>query len=594
VISNLQGATNLTGRLGTVARTVRHLKLSQVVWRGLHVARQQAYRRIPSLGAWQVRADPNARAAALPAFSLPGPDQRPADLWLQGLVEYQGIQTARNDWRGDGRSKLWRYERQYHAELPSLALISIEDAWALVDGWVAQNPPSSGEAWEPYPVARRVLNWSLTCALVPALGSRLAPWLASQMRFLAAHLERHLLGNHLLCDLCAVVAAAAAVDTPDSESLAMRAARRLERELKRQVLPDGGYAERTAQYHLVVLHDALLALVLHQARGRALDIGAPLRRMLGWAEQVRRSDGTFPWLNDAAPGASPSLDTIHGLAMLAGLVAPVRSPAPAVVELPETGWSIVRQGGHELLFEHGIVGPKHQPGHGHADTLSFELVWEGAPVVVDTGVTTYATGEVRTFERSARAHATIEVNGQGADETWASFRVGGRSHPIYLGCTSPWPGSWLLRARARAFSGWLHRRELVFWPGRILAVCDHVLQAQPGATIVSTVPLAPDWTASMTPSGCRISSSALQLEISVLKGQLVEVIQGRYSDHGGWVGCGFGRARNRVSLSLAPDETGRLVYVIAALEVRASLEGEMLTVVSGDTRGQIALGGAAS
>jgi hypothetical protein len=57
-------------------------------------------------------------------------------------------------------------------------------------------------------VARRLLNWSLPGAVAPPLRAHLAPWMAAQMRFLAGHLERHLLGNHLLCDLCGLVAAA--------------------------------------------------------------------------------------------------------------------------------------------------------------------------------------------------------------------------------------------------------------------------------------------------------------------------------------------------------------------------------------------------
>jgi hypothetical protein len=341
------------------------------------------------------------------------------------------------------------------------------------------------------------------------------------MRFLASHLERHLLGNHLLCDLCAVVAAAASIESADSESQAMRAARQLERELDRQVLPDGGYAERTAQYHLVVLHDALLALALQRARGRALDIGPILARMLRWMELVRRADGTFPWLNDAAPDGLPSLPVIRALSKIAEVV-PAAGLPPAIIELPDTGWTILREDGHELLFEHGIIGPEHQPGHGHADTLSFELVWDGAPVVTDTGVTTYATGDARTFERSAAAHATVNVDGQGADETWASFRVGGRARPVYLGKSSPWPGSWLLRALATSYLGFVHRRGLLFWPGRALVVCDEVSRARVGAVVLSAVPLDPDWAVTTVAEGCQIESKGARLSISVLQGRLLE------------------------------------------------------------------------
>src|SRR5207248_1629636 len=105
---------------------------------------------------------------------------------------------------------------------------------------------------------------------------------------------------------------------------------------------------------------------------------------------------------------------------------PGRWVASVDVELPETGWSIVRDGPHELLFEHGPIGPDEQPGHGHSDALSYELFWDDHPVVTDTGVTTYDIGTQRDFERSGRAHATVTVDGDGPDELWAAFRVGAR------------------------------------------------------------------------------------------------------------------------------------------------------------------------
>jgi hypothetical protein len=493
-------------------------------------------------------------------------------------VEYHGITASRHDWKGEGQSRLWRYERQYQSELVSLAAADIEAARALIDDWIASNPPCRGEAWEPYPVARRLLNWSLAGAIAPSLRPHLAPWMAVQMRFLAGRLERHLLGNHLLCDLCALVAAAATLECEDSAVVGMRAAHRLERELERQVLPDGGYAERTAQYHLIVLQDALLALVLHRTRGRALASAAVLARMLGWVEKIRRRDGSFPCLNDAAPGSSLSIDTIHGLAKLAGVIPP-GNVAAAVTELPDTGWTLVRVGAHELLFEHGEIGPKEQPGHGHADALSFELVWDGVPVITDTGVTTYAPGEIRNFERSPDAHATVSVDGQGADEIWASFRVGGRGRPMYLGTSSPWPGAWLLRGQVESYQGWTHCRSLLFWPKQLLVVCDDLLHVPEGAQILSNLPLDPAWRVADLAEGCGVlESNDARLQLVVLAGRAMSAVRGEYPGCPGWVGRGFGAGEGRVSVCLQPDERGRLVYALVAPEVHISLAAGELRI----------------
>jgi hypothetical protein len=568
--------------VATLARTLAHLRPSQIAWRGVHVARRQAERRVAALA--RVRPDPTARAAELPAFALSAIDVRPAELWRQGVVAYHGIRAARDDWRGEGRSKLWRYERQYHSEVVALAATNPDLARALVDDWLAQNPPGRGEAWEPYPVARRLLNWCLAAAIAPALRDAWAPWLAAQMGLLAGRLERHLLGNHLLCDLCAIVAAAASLRTADSGTHSERAARRLERELDRQVLPDGGYAERTVQYHAWVLHDTLLALALQRARGRELAVAPLLERMGRWLAAVRRADGSYPWLNDAAPAGLPSAELLSDLARAAG-VAAASGARPPILELPDTGWTLLREGGHELLFEHGIVGPRHQPGHGHADALSFELVWDGLPLVCDTGVTTYEVGEVRRFERSAAAHATVEVDGHGADETWASFRVGGRSRPIYLGKSSPWPGAWLLRGQATAYQGWLHRRGLLFWPGRGLVVADRVERTYDGASIRSMLPLGPEWDV----AGSTLVAGEHRLEVAVLQGSLGEPDRGDYPGRPGWVGSGFGQGRGRFSLALAADGDGRVLYALLAPGVRLTQAADGLTIASDEGHQRIAL-----
>src|ERR1039457_174935 len=215
---------NLPDRFFTLVRTLRHLRASQIAWRPVHVMRLQALNCVPALRALCVRPDAGARGAPLPVLDIAGVDPRPAELWRQGFVEYHGIRAARDDWQGEGQSRLWRYQRHYHAELVPLAFANVDEARSLVDDWIAHNPPCRGDGWEPYPVARRLLNWCMASAIAPALRDTWAPWLAVQMRFVASHLERHLLGNHLLCDLCAVVAAAASLDTVDSEAVGVRAA----------------------------------------------------------------------------------------------------------------------------------------------------------------------------------------------------------------------------------------------------------------------------------------------------------------------------------------------------------------------------------
>jgi hypothetical protein len=72
-----------------------------------------------------------------------------------------------------------------------------------------------------------------------------------------------------------------------------------------------------------------------------------------------------------------------------------------------------------------------------------------------------------------------------------------------------------------------------------------------------------------------------------LQGRLLEAERGDYPSRPGWVGRGFGRGQGRVSLSLALDQDGRLLYVIAVPNVQVSLQAGMLTMAADEIREQL-------
>src|SRR6185295_1096925 len=78
------------------------------------------------------------------------------------------------------------------------------------------------------------------------------------------------------------------------------------------------------------------------------------------------------------------------------------------------------------------VGPSYQPGHAHADTLSFELSLHGRRVLVNSGTSEYGTGPERQRQRSTAAHNTVVIDGQDSSEVWGGFRVARRAHCQWL------------------------------------------------------------------------------------------------------------------------------------------------------------------
>ena len=80
-----------------------------------------------------------------------------------------------------------------------------------------------------------------------------------------------------------------------------------------------------------------------------------------------------------------------------------------------------------MLADVGPPCPRELPAHAHADTLSCVVHVDGAPLLIDTGTSSYAAGPVRDRERSTAAHNTVEVDRRDSTEVWGAFRAGRRA-----------------------------------------------------------------------------------------------------------------------------------------------------------------------
>jgi hypothetical protein len=63
-------------------------------------------------------------------------------------------------WNDPARDKLWLYNLHYFDDLNAVDAPARAD-WhrALIDRWIAENPPGRGNGWEPYPTSLRIVNW---------------------------------------------------------------------------------------------------------------------------------------------------------------------------------------------------------------------------------------------------------------------------------------------------------------------------------------------------------------------------------------------------------------------------------------------------
>ncbi len=351
------------------------------------------------------------------------------------------------DWTSKDMTKLWRYNLHYFDYLLDTKRSSKAKA-CLISDWIDKNPVGSGDGWEPYSVSLRIVNW-----IKYFLGSEgLLPedWVRSlyqQTFWLERNLETHILANHYLKNGVALFYAGMYFRGHDAEGWLSTARQILHSQLDEQFLSDGGHYERSPMYHAISMVDYLDVLnLLYNSQSdiqyeETQRVETRIRTALQFLSDLCLPDGTIPLFNDAALRIAPHQTEIISYAhRIFGYVPQHCHSALAIKAKSQTGYYVIREGLDMMVIDCGPVGPDYQPGHAHADTLSFELALDGSRVVVDTGVYDYEPGPRRTYARSTRAHNTVCVDDLDQSEVWGVFRVARRAYPLRASLTSDRPG----------------------------------------------------------------------------------------------------------------------------------------------------------
>ena len=408
--------------------TVRHLKPAQVygrIWFRFHRPRPDTS---PA---------PSARQASGPWRQ---PPFKASSFFLPDRFRFLNIErtvSRPTDWNHPEWEKLWLYNLHYFDDLNSADATEKEAAHsALIRRWIDENPPAKGNGWEPYPTSLRIVNWIkwLMAGHQPAEG--MVHSMAVQTRYLAGRLERHLLGNHLFANAKAMYFSGLFFKGSEAEKWLNKGLRILKRELREQVLPDGGHFERSPMYHAIIFEDLLDIINLSEAfalgwRHGSSELVSECRQkagsMIGWLKTVSHPDGNMVLFNDAAFGIAASLDQLIDYGARLGVV--TDAAVGALDDLNPSGYIRLEKGPAVAFLDVAPIGPDYLPGHAHADTLTFELSLFGRRLIVDSGTSVYGDGPERQRQRSTAAHNTVEIDGENSSEVWGGFRVARRGRP---------------------------------------------------------------------------------------------------------------------------------------------------------------------
>ena len=418
-------------RWSLLFHTIRYLKMGQLAYQVYYRIRKPRLRKLPEP---TLRNQLNDWPGS--AFLNPATDDGKSFIFLGQSARFEG------NWNDPSFPKLWLYNLHYQDDLNAKgAEARFELCAAMVNAWIEGNPPLEGNGWEPYCLSLRIVNWV-------KFFSRLGPvkvkrrWvrsLAQQADALEQQLEFHILANHLFANAKALVFVGAYLGGAEGDRWLRKGLTLLDREIKEQFLNDGAHYERSPMYQSILLWDLADLIALSQAtqisglKQRASDWQRRYVNGFGWLVAMTHPDGGISFFNDATFGIAPSIEHLTRYACLLGLPAPGEAQPTEVqgILLRESGYGVIEwPGQHRLLADVAPVGPDYQPGHAHADTLSFELSLFAQRVFVNSGISQYGEDAERHRQRSTSVHNTVEVDGENSSEVWAGFRVARRAKPF--------------------------------------------------------------------------------------------------------------------------------------------------------------------
>lgn len=334
-------------------------------------------------------------------------------------------------WDHPSKTKLWRYNQHYFDDLNAeRADERLEWHEALIDEWISGNPPGKGSGWEPYPTSLRIVNWIKWALSSRRLPQKAVDSLAVQTRWLAGHMEWHLLGNHLFVNAKALVFAGLFFDGAEADTWLSKGLGILKKEMDEQILSDGGHFELSPMYHALIFEDLVDLVNILQTFGKpslALAFRQRIPVMISWLNTMSHPDGNIAFFNDASFGIAPTNAKLMQYASRLGFEDVIA--VEPLCHLRDSGYVRMSAGPFTLIADFGRVGPDYLPGHAHADTLSIELSIAGQRVLVNSGTSEYGTGPERQRQRGTAAHNTVVVSGENSSEVWAGFRVGRRAYP---------------------------------------------------------------------------------------------------------------------------------------------------------------------
>src|SRR5690606_7448376 len=192
-----------------------------------------------------------------------------------------------------------------------------------------------------------------------------------------------------------------------------------------QIHSDGAHFELSPMYHNIIFF-RVLELIDWYSNYKDRDdnflefLKSKASIMESFLKNISFKNGDIPHFNDSTNGIAFAVEELYAYFDSLNLKS-------QRIPLSDSGYRSFSNEAFEVKIDVAQLAVDYQPGHAHADSLSFLIYYKNKPFIVEQGTSTYQINKRRFLERSSHAHNTVTINRMNHSEVWSGFRVGNRA-----------------------------------------------------------------------------------------------------------------------------------------------------------------------
>ena len=467
---------------------------------------------------------------------------------------------ARTNWELNRHFQFALLAKDYAASGEGRFLRELED---LFRDWNEKNPFLHGICWTSVmESAIRCVNWIYAYGFLARAGApekllnELKTGILNMTEYIANHYSRYSsANNHLIVEACAIGHSGILFGHQPWIDLAVNI---LTRELPLQNEPDGVNKEQSLHYQSFYMEAMGLMLRLLKKNSLAVPASWPgmLDKMCRYVADCMGDYGEIAVFGDDDEGKILDLAGISGqeaaddhachyryvLGMLSLLLdrqyTDIKNLDCETLRWLFTGneweqaekkeryvppqYCCYRQGGNTILrsadrklligVDHAALGFGSICAHGHADALSFQVFFEGKPLLIDPGTYIYHCDlPSRNAFRETWNHNTVCVDGKNQSEMLGAFLWGRKANAVLEEVRQEQAGIRLVMTQD-GYEPVIHKRTLEFDGSRELTIRDELsAEARAEASFL----FGPAVRAEIHPDAARVSAAGISLSFSV-------------------------------------------------------------------------------